>query len=355
MSNPLRVEATRGGHVESAHLASAVLSDAQGKVLETWGDAGIHAVFRSAAKPFQALPLLETGAADAFGLTQEEVAQCVASHTGLPFHQDMVSGILAKGALTPAHLQCRPHVLALGDLPLPAHVMRQAQMETTTGKFRRSPPGEALFVCDREVALPEEASGALAHNCSGKHAGMLLASRHNGWPLSRYRDPDGPLQTYILKCLGDVLGLPQKEVRSKVAVDNCGAPIIPLSLASFARSYAQWGSGSGIHGAALKRSRDAVWAFPERVSGPGHIEEKLNRLGKGRFVVKGGAEAVFGIGFTDGRGLAVKIHDGAERALAPVVLHLIQKLGVLGGIHAWDAELTIRNFHGLPCGDLRVV
>ncbi|MGE4159686.1 MAG: asparaginase [Planctomycetota bacterium] len=356
MKTPLRVEVTRGGHLESAHLASAVLADAEGRVLQSWGDPGVHAVFRSSAKPFQALPLLETGAAEAFGLTQEEVAQCVASHTGLPFHTQMVAGILAKARLQPSQLQCRPHPGAHGGLTLPPQVLQVGDMSTTTGKYRRATPEEALFICNKEIADPEETKGALVHNCSGKHAGMLLASQHNGWPLVRYRDPEGPLQQYILQCFSNVLGVAHSEIRGRVAADNCGAPIIPLSLTSFARAYAQWGAGSGQHGKALLRSRDAVWAYPERVSGPGHFEERLNTLGRGRWVVKGGAEAVFGLGFADGRGLAVKIHDGSERAMPPVVLSILKELGETVTLDPvlWGPELVIRNFHGMPCGELRV-
>src|SRR5690606_12799478 len=160
-------EVTRGDQVESVHRGHVAVVTADGMLVAWAGDPGAPAYFRSCAKPFQALPLVTTGAADAFGYTSEELALACASHDGTPRHQRIVLSMLAKAGAHESDLQCG-----------------------------YSPPLDAAEAARVRAGLAEPRLAQC--ECSGEHAGMVAACRHAGWPVGSYQQPDHPLQRMVL-------------------------------------------------------------------------------------------------------------------------------------------------------------
>jgi L-asparaginase II len=292
---------TRGALVESVHRGRLAVCGPDGNVLEAVGDPEAYIYARSSAKPFQALPLVHSGAADAFGLTDRELAVVCASHNAEEPHLDAIRSILEKAGLTEDDLQSGAHV------PL---------YEPEADELIRS--GEA----------PRPIHG----NCSGKHAGMLAVCVYEGYETTTYRDPAHPLQRRILGLIAEACGLREDEVL--VAGDNCGVPAFALPLQSFAT------------GAAL-RIRDAMREHPFMVAGTGRFDTEL--MESTDLLVKGGAEAVLAVGSERGWGMALKISDGALRAVRPAALAALGGMGV----EAPEADSDVRGLHGEKVGEIR--
>ena len=326
---PVLAEVTRSGMVESRHRGSVVVADAEGTIHALCGDGQGWTYMRSCAKPVQALPLVESGAADRFGFTEQELAVCCASHAGEVMHRGAVQRILDKIGLSGQALACGIHppynreerrrLLAEGREPDPIH-----------------------------------------HNCSGKHSGMLAVCVHRGWPVEGYLDPDHPLQVEILQCMSDLTGIPRDEIR--LGVDGCGVPVFGLPLVAMARVFAHLASDVGHpdHRDALRRIRAAMIGNPEYIAGSGQFDTLLMQQSKGRVVAKSGAEGVFCCGLTGrGWGMAVKIEDGSTRAIPPVVVQCLAELSVLTEADlqalANCREPEIRNNSGLKVGAIRAV
>jgi L-asparaginase II len=195
------VEVTRGRHVESVHRGAIAVVDAAGRLFASLGDPKEPVFVRSSAKPFQALALVCSGAADAFGITEAELAIVCASHSGEPQHVELVSSLMRKAGLKLSDLQCGVH-----------------------------PPFD--LGARRALAAIGEEPSVLHNNCSGKHAGMLAAARHLGLPLSSYMDPEHDIQIAIRGLLAFLAGLDPDDVG--VAIDGCGAPTYYLPLRGFA-------------------------------------------------------------------------------------------------------------------------
>ena len=325
-------EVTRGGAVESVHHGVIVVADVAGEIVAAAGDPNHPAYFRSSAKPFQAVPLVESGGADAAGFTPAELALCCASHIAEPRHQRAVAAMLAKIGLDADALRC--------GIPLPMDEAEAARV--VAGLVPPSP-----LQCD----------------CSGKHAGMLAACLHLGYPLDTYLDPTHPLQRRVLAVVAELLRLPEAEIR--VAIDGCGLPTFGAPLRTFATAYATFAAperapcGAGRdHASALNRLRAAMIAHPQNVSGEGELVADLMRLPGGRIAAKSGAEGLICLALPGpGLGVAVRILDGSFRAHAVVVAALLEQLGILD--QATIAALlerhppTIRNHNGRHVGDLR--
>lgn len=331
MDGAVLAELWRGGYLESAHYGHIAAVDAHGEVVARAGDPQAFVYPRSALKPIQALCLIESGAAAAFGFTQREIALCAASHNAESFHVETVTAMLAKAGLAPSHLQCG------------AHAPYSAQ---------------AAAALAREGQEPQ----SVHSNCSGKHTGMLAAAKHLGADLESYLDPSHPVQQYILQALCEVTGLQADQVA--VAVDGCGAPVFGIALEKLALIFAYLAhpeNAPAKHQAGLRTVRDAMMAYPEMVAGTGRFCTRLMQEGKGNIVSKAGAEGVYGVGLLDSssgvHAFAVKVLDGAGRAAEPAVMRTLDLLGALDPDQraALDPFLhpEVRNVAHRVVGDIR--
>ena len=323
-------ETTRGGIVESVHHGIVAVVDVEGRVVAALGDPERAVFFRSAAKPFQAIPLIESGAADAAGFTPAELALCCASHWGSAGHQAQVRAMLAKLDLGPEALRC--------GAPLPIDTAAAAR-----------------------VAAGLEPPTPLGCDCSGKHAGMLATCVHLGYPLGSYLDPDHPLQRTILARIAEVLDLPVETIGR--GVDGCGVPTFAAPLSRFAAAFATLAAPERTtagrrHAAALARLRAAMTAHPRNVGGEESLDSDLMALSGGQVVAKIGAEGLICFGFpAHGLGVAVRVLDGSFRALAAIVGAVLERLDVLDP--ATVAALRTRhpdalhNHAGRPVGAVR--
>jgi L-asparaginase II len=307
---------TRGGLVESVHRGRLAIFDPRGGELEAVGDPEAYVYPRSSAKPFQALPLVLSGAADAFGLADEELAVACASHNAEGPHLAAVRSILEKAGLSEDDLQSGAHP--------PMYE-----------------PAAAELVREGEEPRP------IHGNCSGKHAGMLAVCVHEGYETLGYRDPGHPLQRRILRLIAEVCCVEEDEVL--VAGDNCGVPAFALPLRSFATGLARMATGAelpdGVADAA-KRIRDAMRSHPFMVAGTGRLDTEL--MERTPLLVKGGAEAVLAVGDPAGWGMALKISDGSHRAVRPAALAALDRMGVRVG----DGEAVVRGLHGETVGEI---
>jgi L-asparaginase II len=309
--------ATRGAVIESVHRGRLAICDPDGDLLEAVGDPETYIYARSSAKPFQALPLVVSGAADAFGLTNAELAVVCASHNAEEPHLAAVRSILEKAGLTEDELQCGAH--------LPLH----------------EPEADGLI---RSGEAPRPIHG----NCSGKHAGMLAVCVHEDYETATYLDPTHPLQRRIRGLIAEVCGLREDEVL--VAGDNCGVPAFALPLRSFAMGLARIATGKALSdelALAAMRIRDAMRDHPFMVAGTGRFDTEL--MVSTDLLVKGGAEAVLAVGSREGWGMALKVSDGAVRAVRPAALAALIGMGV----EVPEAVSDVRGLHGEKVGEIR--
>jgi L-asparaginase II len=306
----------RGALVESVHRGRLAVCDPEGNVLEAVGDPEAYIYARSSAKPSQALPLVLSGAAEAFGLTDEELAVACASHNAEEPHLAAVRSILEKAGLTEDDLQSGAH------LPL------------------YEPEADRLI---RSGEDPRPIHG----NCSGKHAGMLAVCVHEGYETATYRDPGHPLQRRILGLIAEVCGLREDEVL--IAGDNCGVPAFALPLRSLATGLARVATRNALPdelALAALRIGDAMREHPFMVAGTGRFDTDLMRSTD--LLVKGGAEAVLAVGSRDGWGMVLKISDGALRGVRPVALAALGGMGV----EVPEAVSDVRGLHGEKVGEI---
>ena len=309
----------RGGIVESVHRGRVAYCDPAGEVLETIGDPEGYIYARSAAKPFQALPLVLSGAANAFGLTEEEISIACASHNGEERHLAVVRSLLAKAGLSESDLQNGVH-----------------------SPFYRP--------AAKELARRGEKPTAIHGNCSGKHAGMLAVSVHEGYDRATYREPGHPLQRWILTLLAEVCGVEEDEVL--VAGDNCGVPTFALPLRALATGFARLATGEELRdetARAALRIRDAMRAHPFLVAGTDRLDTDL--MAATDLVTKIGAEAVLAAGSSDGWGMALKISDGADRALRPVGYAALARREVPVAVELGE----LRGLHGEIVGEIEAL
>lgn len=315
------IELWRGGQRESLHCGHAVICDRHG-VVEAWGCPAQVIFPRSSCKMIQALPLVESGAADAAGLTDRQLALACASHSGSRMHVEAVGHWLGGLGLSEADLRCGCH------------------MPRDRDEYRR-------LLCAGEQA------GQLHNNCSGKHAGFLTLSRHLGGGPD-YVDPQHPVQRAFRGAFEDLAD----EISAGYGIDGCSAPNWSVSLEGLGRAMAAFASaGSDRRGLAMRRMVDAMCAHPEMIAGENRFCTILTRAMRGRAVVKAGAEAVMvAILPEQGLGIALKVTDGAGRASEAAMTALLVRLGVLNAADPAVARYLagpIRNWRGLVTGELR--
>lgn len=328
--NPVLLRVWRGDWVESQHRGAWVLVDAAGRVLEGAGAFDAPVFARSSVKSLQALPLIESGAADRFGLTTEELALVLSSHGGEDCHTGPVGRLLARLGLGPEALRCGAHA------PFDARAR-----EELAGRGQRP--------------------STLHNNCSGKHAGFLCLACHLGVAPERYLDPAGLVQQAVRGVVEAMAGAAPGEVET--AVDGCSAPTFRLPLSKLATAIARVANPESLapaRRAACERILEAAARHPELIAGTRkRLCTDLLRVSAGRLFPKIGGDAVYVVGARGaGRALAVKVDDGESRGLAPVVLALCERFGFLGGqelerLGEWRAGIT-RNWAGLEVGRLEV-
>jgi L-asparaginase II len=322
-ANPVLVEATRGAMVESRHRGAFAVVDAEGRVIASAGDTERPIYARSAIKPLQAIPLVETGAAEAFGLGDAEIALACASHRGEPRHVETVTAWLARIGCSVADLECGTH--------LPTDERAMAELLGARG-------------------TPHAAH----NNCSGKHSGFLTLARHLGLPTEGYIRYEHGVQQRMLGTLESMTGLDLGAAPR--GVDGCGIPVIAVPLGNLALAMARLADPVDQpepRQAACARIRAAMAAEPFMVSGTGQFGTRVISETGGRALVKTGAEGVFcGALPGEGLGIALKIDDGAGRAAEVAMAGLLARFGPLDAGHGLCAP-QLRNRAGTVVGELR--
>jgi len=334
------LERTRETTVESLHYGAAAVVDSSGKLLAWIGNPQLVTFLRSSAKPFQALPFIERGGASVFGLLPHEIAQICASHGGTDLHAQTVREIQTKVGVDESHLQCGSH-----------------------------PPLDRATT-ERLIAEGVQPT-PLRHNCSGKHSGMLAHAQMRGLPLDTYLERDHPIQKDILQAFAEMCVVNLADI--KLGTDGCSAPNFAVPLYNAALGYARLCDSRNLpaeRAQACQTITSSMIAHPEYVSGFGRFDTRLMQVGRGRFVVKGGAEGYQSLGIlpdltvanSKGVGIALKISDGdaKEGVRAAVMIEILTQLGYLED--ADIAELaefapvqTIYNWRKLKVGEARTI
>jgi L-asparaginase II len=329
----------RGSHLESFHSGSIAVVDAHGRLVACAGDPSLRVCLRSAAKPFQAIPLLEYGGAEEFELSGEEIALTCASHGGEPLHVAAAAALLRKGELDEEDLLCGAH--------LPYDDKSAAELR----------------------AAGEEPS-PLHNNCSGKHAGMLLATQVMDVPSARYIDAEHPLQTLMHSTVAEFAGIAASEIPT--AIDGCGVPAYFLSLYRLAFAYARLFDPGERYSESASRVVDAMTSNPHYVAGNWSMTTPLLAAFGGELLAKEGAEGVYAIALApalaatltdrlrladDGPlGIALKVCDGSmDRGRNPAILRVLELLGVDVGRPELEAYRSgeVRNAVGTVVGEVR--
>ena len=327
MINPVLVEVLRGVLVESRHRGSVAVVDADGTSVLALGDVERPVYPRSAIKAMQALPLIESGAADRFGFGSEQLALACASHGGEPGHVATVSQMLASAGLDSEALKCGAH--------WPLH----------------QPSGQAL-------ARAGGTASALHNNCSGKHAGFLCTACALGADPGSYIDPAHPVQREVKATLESLTGMVISD--DARAIDGCAVPTWAMPLKALARGFARFGTGQGLAPARAKaaaRLRAACAETPWHVAGTGRFCTGVMETFGARVFVKTGAEGVFCAALPEqGLGIAAKCDDGAGRAAEVAVAAAIARFLPSDADRAAMARFlrpVLKNWNGTVVGAIR--
>lgn len=323
-----RIESTRGELVESVHRVSVAVVDPAGRLVASAGDTALVSFWRSAAKPFQAMPLVADGAADHFGFGPRELALACASHSSEPMHVELAEQMLRLVGVSETDLACGPHPPLAGTLT------------------------------DLSPRIP----GAMTprwSNCSGKHVGMLALARHHGWPKAGYEREAHPVQARCLEAIAEWTGQPRETIR--LAIDGCTAVCHGLPLAAMALAYARLGASEDP---SARRIREAMMGHPGLVAGTGRLCTDLMAAYPGLVLAKVGADGIYGAALPNARlGVALKVEDGDMRSARPALLAVLRQLvdrkklelpgGDWPGAVAHHAELPTVNTRGEITGVLR--
>jgi L-asparaginase II len=328
---PVLAELWRGEVVEAELRGVFAVVSSDGEVVVRAGNIEHVTYLRSSSKPFQAMAVVASGAAQRFGLVQSEIAVICGSHSGEPTHVDAVRGILAKIGLDESALQCGVH----------------PPMDSTSAQ---------TLIRAGEQPRP------IHNNCSGKHAGMLAFCRQIGAPIEGYLEPEHPVQRAALEVIADMSGVPAAGIRT--GIDGCGVPTFALPVRAIALMFARL----AVPDAAPPHLREACRAVaeamvrhPEMVAGTkGRWDTDLMRAGGGDIVSKGGAEGVSCCGVRSrGVGIALKSVDGGGRGNEALVCSLLRRLGLLpdsqfAALRDW-AQPVVTNNRGEVVGRITVL
>jgi len=320
----LLAEVWHGPFLESQHRGHAVVCNGAGEVIASWGDPDLVFLPRSSCKMIQALPLIESGAADMMGLGTEHLALACASHQGAAIHTDRVGKWLAGLGLTDEAFRCGPEE-----------------------------PGD--ITARNDLIRAEQSPCQIHNNCSGKHTGFLTVAKHlNAGP--EYIDPAHPVQMAVRDAFEDLTGMESPGY----GIDGCSAPNFATTLHGMARAMAKMAAGttgSDTRNLASARLVAAMARHPDLVAGEGRACTEMMRAMGGRATIKTGAEAVFvAILPGPGLGIAVKIEDGGTRAAETTIAALLVRLGVAEADHPMIAKRlnpVISNLRGIEIGLIR--
>ncbi|GMA62652.1 asparaginase [Alicyclobacillus fastidiosus] len=316
---------TRGGIVESVHSGVIAVVSSEGKLLGEYGDSNLVTFARSACKPLQAIPLVESGAMEAFAFEEADLALFCASHSSEAQHTERVERILARIGLDESYLQCGAHI---------PHSMQTYDRLVQAGKTLSS----------------------LYSNCSGKHSGMLAYAKHVGADVATYHHVEHPLQQAILQVVSDLTEVLKDDI--VIGVDGCGVPVHALPVQNWARAYAKFADPERFgHGEAMHRISTAMRAYPSLVGGTDRFDTDLMTATHGRILAKGGAEGFMMVVVPKQRvGIALKVRDGNARAIPPIVIHTLDGLGALSpseleSLHKYQKP-EVKNTRGEVVGEV---
>ncbi len=329
------VRVSRAGHGESFHRGSIAVVDHRGNLLNHVGDPDFSTFLRSCAKPLQALPIVESGAAERFGFTPPELACMCGSLNGQDYQVRAVSSILAKIGLSEDKLLCGVHA--------PTHRPTAKQLEEEGKKPR-----------------------PIHNNCAGKHAAMLALCVFHGWMTEDYPREDHPVQQLILGKISKMTEVPKAEI--KIGIDGCGVPVFALPLRNLAFAFAKLaispnpeGKGVADSDRPLHRLMKAVLDHPEMIAGDQRICTDVMRAALRKVFAKTGAEGSYGLSLMDrGVGIAIKIEDGNSRALNPVVVEVLRQYEILKGgaleeLRYYGPKTSIYNHRKALVGEIEPV
>ncbi|WP_378943750.1 asparaginase [Mesorhizobium sp. ANAO-SY3R2] len=328
MTNPVLVEVLRGTLVESAHRGSVVVVDADGKTVLALGDVAKPVFPRSAVKAIQALPFVESGAAEAYGFGDRELALACASHSGEPAHAELAAAMLAKAGLGLEALECGAHW----------------------------PSGQTAMV---GLARSGAAPSALHNNCSGKHSAFVCTCRHLGIAHQGYVRPEHRFQQMVRETMEAVTGAAHNETNR--GTDGCSIPTFAVPLQNLAQGFARMTTGNGLapeRAKAARRLMSACMAEPFLVAGTARADTDLMHAAQGRIFVKIGAEGVYCAAIPElGLGIALKCDDGAGRAAEVMIAAVLAKL--MAADETLAEKLTkaanpiLKNWNGIEVASLR--
>jgi L-asparaginase II len=315
---------TRSGRIESVHRGAVAVVDADGALVASAGAADQPCYFRSACKPLQVVPAIEAGIVERFGLDDRHVAIMVASHSGAPRHVRAVAEILAAADLGPEALGCGYHV------PRNRESLRRI--------------------------LAGEPPSPLYNNCSGKHAGMLALARMLAAGVASYMDPAHPAQRMITARVADYCGISPDDVH--LGTDGCSAPTLYAPLRLLAQGFARYARELSQPDSAATRVARAMTHAADMLGEEDSFQVVLSRTLGPRLVGKYGAEGLFCVAVPDRNlGIAVRVEDGAPRAIGPIILDILLKLAVIRedelGPLAPLYEITLKNWRGTEIGIMR--
>lgn len=347
-SKPL-LELTRGRIVESIHYGSVAVVDASGKLLASYGDPYMVAFLRSSAKAFQALPFVERGGVEHYGLTERELALAVSSHEGSDEHVEVAHSIQAKAGIQESNLQCGVHMP--GDAQAYQSLIRRQELPTPN-----------------------------RNNCSGKHSAMLAHAKMRGLPLDTYLENSHPIQQDILNEFAEMCKIPVEKV--ELGIDGCSAPNFAVPLYNAALGFARLADPRDLsdqRAAACQKITAAMTAHPEMISGRGEFDCRLMQAGRGKIICKRGAEGYQAISLLPGAlgdhspgiGITFKVSDGDilfrtlkiephNRVRPAVAFEILRQLGALDGsqleeLAEFGPSLPVKNHRGIVTGESRPV
>lgn len=328
MSSEILAQVIRGETVESIHRGHIYVVDGEGNTVASVGDPSTVTYFRSAAKPFQALPVITSGAADAFGFTEEEIAMSIASHSGEKMHTTLVAKMLDRIGMTESDLHCGAHA--------------------------------PFYAAEAERMLREgETPTQLHNNCSGKHAAMLALAKHIDADTATYELAENRIQKRILRCVSDFTGIAENEIAQ--GIDGCAAPNFAIPVTAMAKSFANLVFPLNFHPAvqaAASRIMHAMMRHPELIGGSDRLDTMLMKAAPGKIISKVGADGVWLCGvlpsekYPSGLGIALKVEDGDDFRGRPVIaIEILRQIEILDEGQLTDLSPSpIKNRRGQAVG-----
>ncbi len=328
VESPVLVEVVRGQMVESRHRVTIAIADHTGKIISSCGPIDQPIYGRSAIKPFFAMSLIESGAADRFRLSDEEIALACASHNGEPAHVDAVLSWLERLGLSNDDLECGP----------------------------QAPSHDASW---HDMIRAGQSPTRAHNNCSGKHAGFLTLAQHLGVSTQGYVEEAHQVQRYVWDGLGEMCDL--NLAGAARGIDGCGIPVLAMPLSKFAIGMARMARPAGLaptRAASCARVLKAMTDHPFNVGGTGRFCTKTMTVLKGKAAIKPGAEGVYSAALPElGLGIALKVEDGASRISEVAMGRVLRGLGVLSEEAAdrlaGELEPIVRNWAGVKTGVIR--